>query len=283
MTSYSQEDQTVHLWLLSIPETLDKEKRGLLLAHLGPEERRRFAEMTGEGRQKEYLLSHALARVKIAGVLGLPPVEVPLVFEEGKSPRLLSPPLCKGRPGGVECSAGSLPPPTPPYKGGEVHLSLSHTRSLIACALAPFPVGVDVEQIGRVAHIDDVARRMFHPAEADEVGSLEGDEKKLRFTQYWALREAFYKASGWSLKEACEGVVFRIGEEDRRWKTEDGKHCFLPSFSILHPPSSILHLPSPWSFSLTRPRPGHILALAANSPEKIILQAITVMLDELIR
>ncbi len=42
-----------------------------------------------------------------------------------------SPPLCKGRSGGVEISTQDLPPLTPPYKGGETQQKLSELRNEI--------------------------------------------------------------------------------------------------------------------------------------------------------
>lgn len=185
-------------------------------------------------RQKEYLLSHALARLKIAEVLKMPPADVPLLFEDNTKPSPI--------PGSLVPGHGSL-------VTGPWHLSLSHTHLLIACALAPCPVGVDVEPVGRTKHIDDVARRMFHPTEADEVCALIGDEKKLRFTQYWVLREAFYKASGMPLTDMIKGIVFNIDDDEK------------VQFTINHQPSTI-----PWQFSLTSPLPDHIMALAVQGP-----------------
>src|SRR3990167_11397517 len=136
----------IHLWTLPIPDSFPDEKREALYRLLSPAEQKHHDAMGSPGRRTEYLLSHTLARVKIAKVLGMKPQDLPLVFENNAKPSTIH----------------------DPRSTNNWHLSLSHTSSLVAVALAPFPVGVDVEPIGRTKHIDDVARKMFSPQEADD-------------------------------------------------------------------------------------------------------------------
>ena len=197
--------------------------------------------MGSPGRRTEYLLSHTLARVKIAKVLGMKPQDLPLVFENNAKPSTIH----------------------DPRSTNNWHLSLSHTSSLVAVALAPFPVGVDVEPIGRTKHIDDVARKMFSPQEADDIVSLAGDEKKLRFTRYWTLREAFYKMAGWPLGRMKQ-VNFQSVMSDASKRSDMSDKFPVKCF-----------------FSLTRPLPDHMMALAVLSPERWDVVEGEVTVDEL--
>ena len=67
----------------------------------------------------------------------------------------------------------------------EVHVSLSHTRGMVAAVAARTPCGIDVEAIGHVP--DDV----LTPAERAWAG-----QDAARRTGLWVCKEAWIKASG---------------------------------------------------------------------------------------
>ena len=72
--------------------------------------------------------------------------------------------------------------------------NLSHSGDLVAIAVAESEVGVDVERVRPMAHLDDVARHVFHPNElrwlARQPGTLPA------FFRLWTLKEALLKAAG---------------------------------------------------------------------------------------
>lgn len=78
-----------------------------------------------------------------------------------------------------------------------VHFSISHTRGLVAVALAGRPVGVDVEEVRVLEDIQAVARKAFADESLSALAKLESDaERTALFYRLWTLGEAFAKATG---------------------------------------------------------------------------------------
>ena len=77
----------------------------------------------------------------------------------------------------------------------ELHFNLSHSDTLVACAVGDKPVGVDVQHIVKL-HQSLVSYTMS----SDEIAKLEAMEsaeaKSLFFTQLWTLKESYAKATG---------------------------------------------------------------------------------------
>ncbi len=80
---------------------------------------------------------------------------------------------------------------TQSFEPDRIEFSLSHSGSYAACAIAPVPVGIDIER-----HKSDnagVARRFFTRGECEDITDDE------RFYLYWTLKESFLKAVGQGL------------------------------------------------------------------------------------
>lgn len=95
------------------------------------------------------------------------------------------------------------------YDGDSVRISLSHSGNLLVAALAPVPVGVDVEQSRPRACIRQ-AGRLFAHAEARYLRTLAPAAIQTGFYMFWTLKEAFAKAAGMSLWEALQGAEFDL-------------------------------------------------------------------------
>lgn len=89
-----------------------------------------------------YTASHIGLRVLLGGHLGVAPAEVVLVREDC--------PSCAGPHG------------RPAVAGGGVHFSLSHSGDVAYVALAPQPVGVDIEEYPSAQAVADVLGNL-HP------------------------------------------------------------------------------------------------------------------------
>ncbi|MFH8575004.1 4'-phosphopantetheinyl transferase family protein [Streptomyces zaomyceticus] len=105
--------------------------------------------------------------------------------------------------------AGCEGPHGKPYLAGHdgVHFSLSHAGDRVLVALAPVPVGVDVETVPADGLVHDV-RSALHPREQRELASLPASARAGAFARCWARKEAVLKATGVALtRGAAEPYV----------------------------------------------------------------------------
>lgn len=76
-----------------------------------------------------------------------------------------------------------------------LHFNLSHSDTLVACALSDTPVGVDVQHLVKLR--DGLVRYTMSDEEIAAFEALDNDEaKQLLFTQLWTLKESYVKATG---------------------------------------------------------------------------------------
>ena len=82
-----------------------------------------------------------------------------------------------------------------PYIPGGAFFNLSHSGKIAVCALSPFEVGCDVQEMTAVR--ERVAKRFFAPEEYAHVSSAGSEEERLDlFFRYWTLKESFLKVTG---------------------------------------------------------------------------------------
>jgi 4'-phosphopantetheinyl transferase len=149
-----------------------------------------------------------------------------------------------------ETDGHGRPHVTAPLGRVGVPFSITHTRGLVACAVAGTgEVGIDAEARDRESRIMDVARRFFSDT---EVACLERSPPSLRrdvFFHIWTLKEAYVKALG-------RGLTLPLSRF---------------SFDLEAPPPQVpFHTelgeaPQEWAFALEHPTPRHCLAVAART------------------
>ncbi|MEV7522451.1 4'-phosphopantetheinyl transferase superfamily protein [Streptomyces sp. NPDC091371] len=122
-----------------------------------------------------YTASHIGLRVLLGAHLGLAPADVVLVRED-----------CPGCAG---------PHGRPAVAGGGVHFSLSHSGDLAYVALAPVPVGVDIEELPSDRAVADVLGNL-HPAETAELTALPQAGRRAALARVWSRKEACLKGIG---------------------------------------------------------------------------------------
>ena len=125
-------------------------------------------------------------------------------------------------------------------------VNVSHTRGLVACAVARgASVGIDVEWNGRSRRYEALAARVLAPGERQAMQSLAESDRIPRFLDYWTLKEAHLKASGTGLRVSPAALEFRL-------LGEQGARC--------------LASPDPetatWHYLRLTPTPNHHLAVA---------------------
>ncbi|MFF3620356.1 4'-phosphopantetheinyl transferase family protein [Streptomyces sp. NPDC002467] len=122
-----------------------------------------------------YVASHIGLRLLLGDRLGLAPAEVVLVRED-----------CPGCGG---------PHGRPAVAGGGVHFSLSHSGDVAYVALAPVPVGVDIEEVPGAQAVTDVLGAL-HPTETAELTALSEADRRVALARVWARKEACLKGIG---------------------------------------------------------------------------------------
>lgn len=104
-------------------------------------------------------------------------------------------------------------PEIDPAQRSRLSFNLSHTRGLVACAVATGrSVGVDVETTDRRIDADEISRRHFAAAEHRALAALPEDRRDRRFLEYWTLKEAYIKARGVGLGLPLDSFAIELGD-----------------------------------------------------------------------
>ncbi len=170
-------------------ESVETTMWGGLEAVLDPDEKRQAEKFVFDSDRRAYVAAHALLRHTLSTTARVAPSAWGFALGPyGK-------PFLEQQPNGLD-----------------LRFNLSHTRSMVAVAVAQgFEVGVDVEARERAARLDlDIADAFFAPEESALLRALpEASERQERFLTLWTLKEAVIKATGrglsQSLKSFCIG------------------------------------------------------------------------------
>jgi len=195
------------------------------LAQLSSDERARAGRFLSGQDRASYAAAHALARRMLAAAAAVQPDA--LTFVAG--------------PYGKPAIAG-------PEETSGIAFNIAHTRGLVACAVClEGDVGVDVEAVRAELQPADLAQRFFATSECEGLAAVAADARPARFTDLWALKEAYIKAVGLGLSHALDTFAFSFGPDGR--------------LSFQRPPGDT----APRVFALFEPKPGFRLAVAAPS------------------
>lgn len=149
---------------------------------LSAAELRRAASFARPADRAAYATAHTALRQLLGGYLDRPPAA--LAFVREPCPGCAGP---HGRPAVIQ--AGGGPP---------LHFSLAHSRGLIAVAVAPRVIGVDVERLPSPETVEACARAL-HPGEQAELAAAPPGERRAHFGRLWTRKEAYLKALGTGL------------------------------------------------------------------------------------
>ncbi|MDT0436592.1 MULTISPECIES: 4'-phosphopantetheinyl transferase superfamily protein [Streptomyces] len=145
---------------------------------LDAEERARAAAFRHDRDRDAYVVAHAALRGVLSVLLGVRAQALPLARDP--------------------CAGCGGPHGRPTLRTPGVHFSLSHSGGLVMVALAPAPVGVDVEGLATVRTVLG-AQSALHRAEAQELARLPEPERPAAFTRAWVRKEAYLKGLGTGL------------------------------------------------------------------------------------
>ena len=191
-------------------------------------ERRRADRFVFAADRSVYTAAHALTRAMLSEATGCG-VDV-WRYEEGEH----------GRPElASSCATEGL------------RFNISHTRGLVACAIARSDVGVDVKAADwRVDFA--LADSVFAPEEAATLKAAAPEDRRSLFFRFWTLKEAFIKATGEGLRRPLNSFSFTLDPVRIRFHPERGRPARSDD-------------PQLWRFGEFRPAAGRRLALAVRS------------------
>lgn len=191
-------------------------------ALLSPDETARAIRFRVPGDAHGFVAGRVLARVMLADLVGGGPGDLAMRTDERGRPHL----------------TGAEPGRSPAF-------SITHTRGLVACAVAVAgEVGVDAEHTGRSGDLERLARRYFAPGELAFLDGLPPQERRRGFLVVWTLKEAFLKARGEGISVSLSSFSFDLSVSP-------------PGFTC---DAALAADPGAWSFRCAAPQPEQVMA-----------------------
>lgn len=174
--------------MTACPDFLTHETEEALGTALNAEELARLASLRDDDARRQYLVAHVLLRSALSS----------------QHPASLSSWQFRRAPSGAPVVAA-------PLEAMTLSFSLSHTRSLVVCAVsATCNVGVDVEKIEEAVDVQQLALHVFSKGERDVWVREAQSRQAERFYCLWSLKEAILKAVGRGLRTPPDAVSFRL-------------------------------------------------------------------------
>lgn len=179
----------VEAWLVTLP-TPDARVPGWWWELLDHEEEARAGRWHRPADRARYVARHVALRLILAERLGVDPTTV--AFERAPCP------LC-----------GELHGRPQLRERDDVHFSLSSTGDVAAVAVAPVPVGIDVEAVGRATAHELAAA--LDTGEQAAVAALAEPARSRTALRCWARKEALLKGRGTGLGIDPDAVHVGVG------------------------------------------------------------------------
>ena len=173
-------DTEAHVWraaLDAIPAAIEMRSECL-----SEDERARATLYTVDRERQRFIKSRIVLRHILAAYHGVDPAELRLGREPGGRPYIES--------------------------ADRLFFSLSHSRGTALVAVAPAPVGVDVERVRRITHERAIAARILHPDTVAALESVPSTRRTDAFVDAWTQREAHVKAVGGGLFRTPDALPF---------------------------------------------------------------------------
>lgn len=92
-----------------------------------------------------------------------------------------------------DVETGILPNKKPYLKDHHLHFNISHSKELVVCAIAEYPLGIDVEFKDPKINYQDF---IFQMTAKEQLEIQDAEDKTKEFFIYWTRKEAVIKAHG---------------------------------------------------------------------------------------
>lgn len=183
----------VHAW--TVPLDVSQHAYDELFATLAANEIVRASDFRFEDPRRRYVVARGTLRQLLGDYLDLQPSAIELAVDSNQKPHL----------------AGK-------NAGSGLHFNVSHSGSLAVIAFAlGCEVGIDVEQLRDVGHLEQIARRFFHPSETRAVLAAPESARTLAFLRCWTGKEAILKALGTGIVGNLASFQVPFGNDWQGW------------------------------------------------------------------
>ena len=225
-----QLNSEAHVWFANPATVVDAGQLAACASLLSPDEKVRHRRFKFVQDRLQFLVSHALVRTVLSSYVDVHPS----AWQFSYSPH--------GRP---EIAAPGISVP--------LRFNLTHTNGLAACLVTlNSDCGIDAERLRLPDNPQGIAEKMFAASERHALDRLQGQAFLERFFTYWTLREAYCKAIGLGLSSPMNHFSFEC---------VDGEQFSIRFDALSNQP------PRHWQFTVIKPSPAHIAAIAIRSDE----------------
>jgi 4'-phosphopantetheinyl transferase len=154
---------------------------------LSPDEQARAAAFRFAIHQQRFVAGRCALRCKLGELTGQDPASLRFVYTDRGKPMLT---------------------------GAALGFNLAHSGSIALLAVAPFPVGIDLEH-KRAVEFDLLAREVFSPTEWRSWLNLPPSEKPRAFYRLWTRKEALLKGIGCGITENTRQTTVFFGDGEK--------------------------------------------------------------------
>ena len=105
-----------------------------------------------------------------------------------------------------------MPRGKPYFPGGDLHFSITHTKTTVFCAISDVNVGIDAEDLTRTVS-PALAEKILSPYEYAQYEALPEEERNEALLRFWVLKEAEVKCSGLGLRGYPNHTQFNLDDD----------------------------------------------------------------------
>jgi 4'-phosphopantetheinyl transferase len=223
----------VHAW--AVPLDVSQHAYESLSVTLASNERERASEFRFDDPRRRYVITRGTLRRLLANYIHSHPTEIELNIDEKQKPQLAR-----------------------KHAAADLHFNVSHSGDLAVIGIAlGSKVGIDVEQLREVGHLEQIARRFFHPAETSELLAEPARSRNVAFLRCWTGKEAIVKALGTGIVGNLAGFQVPVDHDDwQGWIETSAKSPHRP-------------LSRCWLEQLT-PRDDYVAAIACVESKRLL-------------
>lgn len=114
---------------------------------------------------------------------------------------------------------GKMPRGKPYFLTGDLHFSITHTKTRVFCAISDKPIGIDAEDLGRQIN-PNLAEKILSPGELACYNAAPAGQRNEILLWLWVMKEAEVKCSGLGLRGYPNHTDYR--PDDPRITIQDG-------------------------------------------------------------